>query len=130
MAEEPADAERIAEQIKAAIDGGDLTDFETVLDPDVRWGAPGDPTPACQNRDQVLAWYTRGRASGTRAQVTETVLWENRILVGLIVTTARSARELDGDANRWQVYTVRAGLIIDIAAFDSRDEAFAYAQAE
>jgi SnoaL-like domain len=127
MSDEHEGMANIALQVKAAIDGGNLSDFEGVLDPDVRWGAPNDPSPACQNREQVLAWYTRGRASGTRAHVTETVIWENRLLVGLIVTHARTARELEGDANRWQVYTVRAGRIIDIAGFDTRDEAFEYA---
>jgi ketosteroid isomerase-like protein len=113
--------EVLAERIKAALESADLSTFRDLLDPNVQWGAPGDPAPACQNREQVLAWYQRSRDSGVRASVDEVVVGEGKVLVGLTLTNARAGR--DGGAQRWQVLTLRHGRVVDIRGYDTRDEA-------
>ena len=90
-------------------------------------GAARRPSPPCQNRAQVLVWYRQGHNSGIRARVTETLVSEDKILVGLKVTGAAADAEVGGETERWQVLTVRGGRITAIAGFDDRDEAAAWA---
>jgi ketosteroid isomerase-like protein len=111
--------------LRAALEDADLEGYRDLLDPGVTWGAPGDPEPACRNRDQVPAWYRRGRARGVLARVTETVVVDDRILVGLAVTVGGRSTEDDDTVARRQVLAVRAGRIVDIRGFDDREEAFA-----
>ncbi len=114
----------IAERVRAALESGDLTAYAELLDPEVRWGAPDDPNPSCQNRRQVLAWYERGQEAGVRARVTEVVAHGDKILVGLTVT-GRAAADADVAVDRWQVLTVADGRVVDIRAFDDRADAAA-----
>jgi ketosteroid isomerase-like protein len=116
-------AEEMAELVKAAIESPDLAAYGDLLDPDVRWGAPDDPTPSCRNRGQVLAWYARGREAGVRARVTEVTVAGDKLLVGLTVTGGVEG----GAVERWQVLTLSGGRIADIRAYDDRDEAVARA---
>jgi ketosteroid isomerase-like protein len=125
MTEEQSMAGEIEGRIKVALESADLTAIKDLLDPDVRWGAPDDEAPGCQNRRQVLAWYQRGRQAGVRAQVTELVTHGNKILVGLKVTGRPAADVPDGEAERWQVLTVAGERIVDIRGFDDREEAAA-----
>jgi hypothetical protein len=74
----------------------------------------------------VLAWYSRGRELGARAQVSEVAVVGDRILVGLVVAGTQPARERGGQATRWQVLTVSGGRICDIVGFDERSEAAAW----
>jgi ketosteroid isomerase-like protein len=120
-------AKRLAGLVGQALSEADLDGYADLLHPDVRWGAPGVPSPPCQNRSQVLAWYRSGREAGTRARVTETVAAGDKILVGLRVTGATSESGSDGEFDRWQVLTVRDGMVADIRGFDIRDEAAAAA---
>ena len=116
--------QRLAGQVRQALGAADLAAYADLLDPAVRWGPPGDPSPPCQNRNQVLAWYQRGRDAGTRARVTETLVSGDRILVGLKVTGQAADA---GEKDRWQVLTVRRGRVTSITGFDDRDEAAACA---
>lgn len=126
---EPTDStERVARQVRRALQAADLAGFSDLLDPKVRWGPPGDHSPPCKNRQQVLAWYQRGKESGATAQVSEVTVLADRILVGLIVTGTRAARERGGNATRWQVLTVRDGLVVEIVGFDQRMEAVSFAE--
>ena len=127
MSEQLESMESLARQVRIALSGADLSAFSHLLDPDLRWGAPDARVPSCRNRDQVLAWYQRGRESGTRAEVTETVVLGDRILVGLTIRGPRAADAPDGEAQRWQVLTVSGGGIVDIIGFDDRSEAVARA---
>jgi hypothetical protein len=123
-----ADVEWLAGQVQQALEAADLRAYADLLDPAVRWGPPGDPVPPCQSREQVLAWYQRGRDAGTRARVTETQVSGDKILVGLAVTgLAVTGEEAAGETGRWQVLTVRGGRITDIIGFDDRDEAAVWA---
>lgn len=100
MAEQLDATERIAQQVRVALEATDLAAFADLLDPDVHWGPPGDPSPPCQNRDQVLSWYRRGRQAGVRARVSETVVRGDRILVGLRVAGNSAAARPGGDAEQ------------------------------
>jgi hypothetical protein len=115
-----AQMERIAALVQAALPAADLTDYRELLDPKVTWGAEDDFASGCQNRDQVLAWYRQGRAKGVRADVTETIVQGDKILVGLRVIGNEAAEESGSPVLRWQVLTVRNGLIIDIRGFEER----------
>ena len=37
---------RVARQVRTALESADLTTFSDLLDPNVRWGPPGDESPA------------------------------------------------------------------------------------
>ena len=117
------EASEVAERITAALQSADLEAFTDLLDPDVYWGAPDDDAPSCQNRKQVLDWYQRGRDHGVRADVTEVVPADNRLLVGLRVRGNPAAAAAGGALERWQVMTIRGGRVVDIRAFDDRAEA-------
>jgi hypothetical protein len=70
--------EGLAQQVRGALSSADLSAYRDLLDPNVHWGAPDDLTPSCQNRDQVLAWYRRGRDAGVRATVSEVAVAGDR----------------------------------------------------
>jgi ketosteroid isomerase-like protein len=116
----------LVEQVRAAMEAADLDAMRDLLAPDARWGAPGDPSPPCQNREQVLSWYQMGRNAGVRSRVTETFISGDSIIVGLTVT-GRADR--DSEDIRWQVLTVRAGRIAAITGVDDRESAIAFAAA-
>ncbi len=109
MSEHPETIHRLAGQVCSALETADLVAFRHLLHPDVRWGAPDARVPSCRNRDQVLAWYERGHQSGTRAEITETLVLGDKILVGLTVHGPRAADSHDGAVPRWQVLTVHGG---------------------
>lgn len=127
MAETPESMEHLARRVKVALETADLAAFSDILDANVRWGPPGDTSPPCQNRAQVLAWYQRGRASGATATVSEITVVGDRLLVGLVVRGNKDPREHGNEVLRWQLLTVRGGHVSDIVGFDRRDEAEAFA---
>jgi SnoaL-like domain len=100
VAAQPTAAEAILGRVRT-LDSADLDAIGELLDPDVRWGASGDPAPSCQNRRQVLAWYQRGREAGVRAQVTEAAVAGNQILVGLMVSGRPATEGAGTETNRW-----------------------------
>jgi ketosteroid isomerase-like protein len=120
--EEPP-AASIVDQVRAALESDDPSQFRELLHPDVRWGAPGDPSPSCQNRDQVLTWYRQGREAGIRARVAAADVRGDKILVALTVTGSRAGESVGGESERWQVLTVRDGQIADIRACERRADA-------
>jgi hypothetical protein len=124
MPEHGKSAEWVARQVRMALEAADLSAFSDLLDPDVHWGPPDVPSPPCRNREQVLAWYQRGRDSGVRARVSEVAVLGDRILVGLKVTASQDS---GGDIDRWQILTVRDGRVVDIVGFDERSDAVARA---
>lgn len=125
--ENPESMERLSRQVKVALESADLSAFSDLLDPNVRWGPPGDASPPCQNREQVLAWYQRGQASGAPAKVSEVTVLGDRILVGLVVRGTNESQKRGGRALRWQLLTVRESRVVEIVGFDRRDEAATYA---
>ena len=113
----------IAAQVRTALEAADLDAFGDLLDPRVTWGAPGDPSPSCQNRQQVLAWYRRGRADGRRAQVVDVRAHHDKVLLAMTVSGGGDQPAVD----RWQVLTVAGGRVTDIRGYDDEDEAKAAA---
>jgi hypothetical protein len=118
--------DRLAAQVRSALEAADLEAYADLLDRGVRWGPPGDPVPPCRSRAQVLAWYRHGREAGTRVRVIETEVAGDKILVGVKIARA-AAPDADDESDRWQVLTVRDGLITDITGFSDRDEAASWA---
>jgi hypothetical protein len=117
-AQEPA---ALAERIRSALESGDLDAIRDLLDPAAHWGPPEGPgDDDCRNRDQVIAWWSRARAAGVRATVTEVTAGPGTFLVGLEVTGTPAAQESGGAARRWQVLTIRRGRVADIRGFDDR----------
>ena len=121
---EDGGANALARRVRVALESADVSQFGELLDPNVRWGAPDDPSPSCQSRDQVLAWYGRGRAAGRRARVIDVQAHGNKILVHLAVSTA-SQTDAAIASDRWQVLTCAHGRIVDIRGFETSDEAVA-----
>ena len=114
--------ERLAEEVAVALAAADPARFAELLDPDVTWGAPGDPSPPCRNRQQVLAWYQRGRADGRRARDVRVTAHGDKILVSMVVNSPDAAAPVLGDP-RWQVLTVVDGRITDIRGYDNELDA-------
>lgn len=121
----PTDNElsHLASKVEAGLNAADLSAFSELLDPQVRWAAPGDDVWGCHNRDEVIAWYNRARAEGMAGQVTEVVLGDDALLVGLRVKGTEEARHAGGVAERWQVLRVRGGRVVDIRGYPDRSEA-------
>jgi len=119
--------DQVAGQVREALAAANLSAFTELLDPDVTWGAPGARKPTCKNRNQVLAWYQRGRDAGVRGSVLDVEVIGDRLLVGMSLRGTDNARERGGAALRYQVLTVRNGRIVDIVGFDDRTEAIDHA---
>lgn len=125
MSESTEVMQGIAEKIGPALEASDLSAFSELLDPEVHWGPPGSSSPPCRNRDQVLSWYTRGKAAGVRAEILAIEVANDHIIVGLSVTNT-SESPSRGDA-RWLVLTVLEGRVVNIVGFETRDDAATYA---
>lgn len=110
----------LAGRVRAALESGDLDAYGDLLDPDVCWGPPDDPDSGCHDRDEVLAWYRAARDRGMRATVTEVVAGADCLLVGLTVSGSPAADAQGGDFARWQVLSLKDGLVADIRGFDDR----------
>jgi hypothetical protein len=108
----PITVEEVAARIKAALESNDLDRFAELLSPDVTWGPPGAATPICQNRKQVLRWYSKGWEAGRRvATVSHVEVRGNAVLVGM---------RLEGEGERWQVLRVGPEGVYDIRGFEER----------
>jgi hypothetical protein len=112
--------ERLAGQVKEAVESADLDALAGLLDPGVRWGPAGDPVPPCRDREQVMTWCRRARDAGARARVTETVVCGDKLLVGLKVTGGGGGGP-GVEADRWQGFTVADGRITAVTGFGDRD---------
>ena len=97
-----------------------------LLDRAVTWGAPGARNPSCKNRNQVLAWYQRGRDAGVRGSVYYLEVLGDRLLVCMNVGGKENAGGRGGAALRFQVLTVRSGKVVDIVGFDDKTEALSH----
>ena len=122
MTTDPAGMEHLAQMVREALQSSDLDAYRELLDPLVSWGPPDDDVSGCHNREEVLEWYQLARDSGVRADVVETVVRGERILVGLMVHQAGAGEDVD-DSLRWQILSVAGGRVKDIRGFEDRDEA-------
>jgi hypothetical protein len=126
LSKNPEPIDKTAGQLRIALESADLAAFSDLLAPNVTFGPPGADTPTCQNKNQVLTWYERGKSSGATAKVSEVMTVGNRVLVGLVVRGVQRSREEGGQAPRWQVFTISEGHIVDIVGFDQKSEAVAW----
>jgi hypothetical protein len=120
--------EDVARRIEVAAESFDLSAYEELLDPDVTWGAPHAKAPGCKSRQQVLAWYRRGRDAGVQGRVSGVEIVGQCIVLGVVVKGTEEARERGGAALRWQVNTVRGGRVVEIVGFEDHLEAISYAE--
>jgi ketosteroid isomerase-like protein len=120
------DMDEMAVRVRKALAAEDLSAFTELLDPEVAWGAPGARNPNCKNREQVVAWYRRGRDAGIRGSVYDVEVLGDRLLVSMSVRGAEGAFKRGGTALRFQVLTVRRGRVVDIVGFDDKSEARSY----
>jgi hypothetical protein len=118
--------DEIAVLVRQALLAEDLSAFTDLLDPNVTWGAPGARNPTCKSRDQVLAWYQRGRDAGVRGSVFDIEVFGDRLLVSMSVRGTEDAQGRGGAALRFQVLTVQNDKIVDIVGFDDKAEALSY----
>ncbi len=116
----------IAAKVRTALEAADLDAFADLLDPHVTWGAPGDPSPPCQSRQQVLEWYRQGRAEGRRAHVLDVIAHDDKVLVAMTIRPGHD-RPGEREAQRWQVLTVAGGRVTDIRGYDEEPDARAAA---
>ena len=116
------DVERLAKQVAVALSTSDPGRFADLLDPHVTWGAPGDSSPPCRNRQQVLAWYQQDRAEGRRAHVRSVTAHGDKLLVSMMAGALEGADPGQG-VPRWQVLTVVNGRIANIHGYDDEDAA-------
>jgi ketosteroid isomerase-like protein len=124
---EKASLRDLAGRVREALESADLEAYRELLDPKATWGPPDDSASGCHSRDEVLSWYRRARAAGAQARVTEVVVGEDKLLVGLRVSRTEEAARSGGEVERWQVLTVRDGHVADIRGFDDRAVAAARA---
>src|SRR3974390_2833743 len=118
--------EETAALVRRALAAEDVEAFAELLDPAVTWGAPGATNPSCKSRDQVLAWYQRGREAGVRGTVYDVEVLGDRLIVSMSVRGTDGAEQRGGAALRFQLLTVRSGRIVQIVGFDDRAEAVSY----
>lgn len=93
-------AEEIGERVRAAFNDADLRSVGDLLDPNVRWGPPGDDRWGCHNRADVLAWLQQSLDGGARAHVSELVIRDGKLLIGLRVRGQDAAPGEGGDEER------------------------------
>jgi hypothetical protein len=94
-----------------------------LLAPDVRWGGEEETEQTCHSRTDVLAWYRRLQAAGVSAQITDTVVR----LDAVVLTLELAGRDREPDGPRpdmvHQVFRLLDGLVIDIRGYPQRDVA-------
>ena len=109
MADDTQEVQAIAERLRSALEGQDLTILAGILDPDVRWGGEEDTPQTCHNRADVLAWYGGLIDRGFRPSVVATEVEPDRIALTLDVTGPGG-----GTSRNRQVFRIASGHIVDI----------------
>jgi hypothetical protein len=94
---------------------------------DVRWGAPEQSVPTCTNKSQVLRWYESAQQAGASADVIETVVLGQHILLGLKVQRNPRSKSESKPMVRWQVMSIEDGKIAEIRGYETRSEAERFA---
>ncbi len=118
--------DELAAAIAGALQSGDLAAITALMANDVRWGAPEQSVPTCRNKSQVLRWYENAQLAGASAQVIETIVLGEHIVLGVMVQGNPRA-ESPSPSLRWQVMSVKDGQVAEIRGYDSRSEAEEFA---
>ena len=117
----------LATVVSNALRNGDLAAMTALLANDVRWGDPDQSVPTCTSNSQVLRWYENAQLAGASADVVETVVLGQNILLGLNVRRDTGPDIESTPAIRWQVMSVEDDKIAEIRGYDSRVEAERFA---
>jgi ketosteroid isomerase-like protein len=117
----------LATVVSNALRNGDLVAMTALLANDVRWGDPEQSVPTCTSNGQVLRWYENAQLAGASADVVETVVLGQNILLGLNVRRDTGPDTESTPAIRWQVMSVEDDKIAEIRGYDSRVEAERFA---
>ena len=125
--EDSTTMDQLSRWVSGALENADLVTIGEYLDPAVHWGPPGDTSPPCQTKEQVLEWYKAGYEAAVRARVTEIVIGPDCLVVGLAVRGSREGRQHASESLRWQVLNVRNAKVVSIVGFDERADAIAHA---
>jgi len=119
--------DELAAAVAGALQSGDLAAITALMANDVRWGAPEQSVPTCRNKSQVLRWYENAQLAGASAQVIETIVLGEHIVLGVMVQGNPRA-ESPSPSLRWQVMSVKDGQVAEIRGYDSRGEAEEFAR--
>ena len=109
----------IARHLEAAYRSLDLELLGSVLHPDVRWSGE------CSTSAEVLDWYRRLLADGTRATVESVEVDRDAVVMGISVAgQAEGARPAPAE-RVFQVFTVDNDEIVEIRGYPDRPSALA-----
>jgi len=123
----------VAERLVAALQSEDPQLLGPLLGPDVRWGGAEETEQTCHNRGDVLAWYRQLYDAGVRAQVTETLVREQAVVLTMALTGRGNGPDGPDRTDRprqdvvHQVFHLEAGLVVDIRGYPQRGLALAWA---
>ena len=126
---EASSMEAMATLVSNAMQAGDLPVITSLLAPDVRWGDPHQSVPTCRNKSQVLRWFENAQQAGASADVIETIVLGQHILLGLAVRGNPRATTKEKPVVRWQVMSIEDGKIAEIRGYESRSDAEHFAVA-
>jgi ketosteroid isomerase-like protein len=119
--------ESLAQRVRHAMETVDLDEMRAMLAPNARWGAPEQEVPTCRNATEILSWYEVARDNGVRAEITETAVVGDSILVGLKILPKPNDAKTSKVNTRWQVLSVQDGRIAEIRGYERRREAMTFA---
>jgi ketosteroid isomerase-like protein len=119
----------LAIAVRDALQRGDLVALTSRMAPDVRWGAPEQSVPTCQNRGQVLRWYEKAQSVGASAEVVDTHVLGRHLVLGLRVKGNPRSESPRTPSMRWQVLSIENGTIAEIRGYESRRDAVEFATA-
>jgi ketosteroid isomerase-like protein len=121
-----ADRQQLVRRAFAALDGGDITRFRELFDPDAEWvaipqGGPGAETPACASRAAIVDRLERHHRNGRRFEVGKLIEEGDRVAVETTVL----APEWSGPVTLFRVLTFRPGGDKVVRMNDCIDESYA-----
>jgi len=109
----------IARHVHAAYASFDLELLGSLLHPDVRWSGE------CNTSAEVLDWYRRFMADGTRATVESVEVDRDAVVIAIrVVGQAEGARPATAE-RAYQVFTVEDAQIVEIRGYPDRLSALA-----
>ncbi len=117
----------LAIAVRDALRRGDLGALASLLAPDVRWGAPEQSVPTCQNKRQVLRWYEAAQLAGASAEIVDVRVLGRHLVLRVMVTGNPRAESPTMSSMRWQVRSGEKGMSAEIRGYDSRREAEEFA---
>jgi hypothetical protein len=109
----------IAMHLEAAYRSLDLELLGSLLRPDVRWSGE------CSTSAEVLEWYRRLLADGTRATVESVVVDRDAVVMGLSVAAQAEGARPDPAERIFQVFTVDNDEIVEIRGYPDLPSALA-----